>query len=91
MAEKGRNDVQLQSFLDWAACWVNGGSASHVTDRTLKFVSIHGCDQSIVVEIIKWLMDAGEILKVREHQELAVAETFCLVHSQRPHALLVIG
>jgi hypothetical protein len=53
--------------------------ANHAA-RPLKFSWINCGDFAVVVQVVKWLVDAGEVLSVGKSQQLVFAKTICLVH-----------
>src|ERR1051326_7584164 len=90
MTEEGRNDIQLERFSGGPPVWIDVRSASYSAHRTLKFVRVHSRNQPVVIQVVKRLVNTGKVLKVRKHQELAIAISFCLIHGQRPGRVLIV-
>jgi hypothetical protein len=62
---------------------------AHGADRTLKLIRIRRRHLSVVIEIVKWLVNAIEILEIREDQELALGKPFGLVNGQGSNIVFI--
>src|SRR5947209_6357526 len=77
---KERGDhIELLHFFYQFAGWSNRGLTSNHAARPLKFGRINCGNLAVIVQIIKWLVNAGKVLSVGKSQELIFAETVGLV------------